>query len=140
MTIWSTLKWLVITTVEVVLYYQVGEAELNRWGRMMRVERNAARAEHKVAELERKAPNEKAWTDHKRALAEELHLTTVVFELQLWFIMEEKGKRSRLPGGEPWVAGSRPESGRPVHSTLQSSATVGSGYITNLMGTDEDDG
>lgn len=105
----------------------------------MRVEHDAARAEHEVTESERKAPNDRTRTDHKGALSEKLHLTSEVFDLQLLLIMEEKGKRSRGPGGEPWVAGSRPESGRPIHTALQSRAAVGSAHVPNLAGTDEDD-
>lgn len=54
--------------------------------------------------------------------------------------MKENEKRSGVAGGEPWVAGSRRESGRPIQSAVQSSVAVGSGHVINLKYTNGLDG
>ena len=99
---------------------------------MIREEREAARAE-------REAAAERARVEREAAAAEQWRLMTEAFEQKLQ-LLEEKGKRSGVAGGEPGTARSCGESSRPVESAAQSSAAVGSGRVTNLDGTDGIDG
>ena len=80
-----------------------------------------------------------ARVEREAAATDQWRLMTEAFEQKLQ-LLEEKGKRSGVAGGEPGIARSCGESSRPVGSAAQSSAAVGSGRVTNLVGTDGIDG
>ena len=93
---------------------------------MIQEKRKAARAEREAAAAEARVERETAAMEQRRLMAE-------VFELNLQ-LLEERGRRSGVAGGEPWTAGSRDEAKGSTESAVQSGTASGGDRITNPGG------
>ena len=93
---------------------------------MIPEEREAARPEREaVADVA-----VEALVERETAAAEQRGLMADVSELKL-HLAEERGRRSSIAGGEPWIAGSRAEPRRPNESAVQRGTVAGGDRITN---------
>ena len=101
---------------------------------MVREERDAARTEREAARAEREAAAAEVRVEREAADAEQRRLMAEVFELELQ-LAEERGRRSRVAGGEPWTARSRGEPRGPIESADQSGEAAGGNRIIDLCGT-----